>query len=233
MDTDERDVQEPQRYAVLDVFGLKLEVSNPRIAELLTMDAKEFVTTDVRELSPRSARELRAEAAQAAPDVVLVPPSARDGLEAAQRIALRESVADVGTTLGFDAGPDGVWRSPTGLSIVTRAVDRAVSLAGASHFVTELMSRRNRASDADSTVLFVVDGQQSADVFKVAILQQRLYDQMRVVSLENLREIAALHESRLLDHARVLILLTPIANVDVGEVLSVIRAADLMPGETV
>ncbi len=35
------------------MFGLTLEVSNPRLAELLTMDAKEALVTDVRELAPR------------------------------------------------------------------------------------------------------------------------------------------------------------------------------------
>lgn len=39
-----------ERHPVLEVFGIKLEVSNPRLAELLTMDAKEALTSDLRDL---------------------------------------------------------------------------------------------------------------------------------------------------------------------------------------
>src|SRR5450756_2507334 len=77
MDADVRDESDgsDERYT-FNVFGLKLEVSNPRLAELLAMDAREALTTDVRELaSPRAVRELRDEAAQALPDVVMSPPT--------------------------------------------------------------------------------------------------------------------------------------------------------------
>jgi len=57
-----------ERYTVLEVFGIKLQVSNPRVAEILTMDAKEVLAGAPRDLgSPQAEQELRAEAAQAAP----------------------------------------------------------------------------------------------------------------------------------------------------------------------
>jgi hypothetical protein len=73
-DEDQPTSNERARFAVLDVFGLKLEVSNPRIAELMTMDAKTAFTTDVRDLgNPTALREFREEVAQAAPDMVIGP----------------------------------------------------------------------------------------------------------------------------------------------------------------
>lgn len=214
------------RFAVLDVFGLKLEVSNPRLAELLTMDAKEALTSDVRDLgSSRAVLEFREEAAQAVPDVVLAPPTPKDDDEAAARRQFRARAAAIGEALGFGCTPDGVWRSETGVSILTRAIERPVSLAAASHYVAELATRREQLGGPGASVLFIAESQQSADVFKVAIRQQNLYDLMRVISIENLQDVRRLHGIGVVDHSKAVILLAPAAAIDVGEILSVLRAA--------
>jgi hypothetical protein len=216
------------RFSVMEVFGLKLEVSNPRLAELLTMDAKSALTSDVRDLGTAQAvREFREEVAQAAPEVVIAPPTPKDDEDAAYRKDFRARVAALGTDLGFDSSPDGVWESPAGLSIVTRAVERPVSLAAASHYVSELANRRERIGGIGASVLFIAESQQSADVFKVAIRQQQLYDVMRVISLDNLVDIGRLRSAGAVDHAKAVILLAPTATIDVGEILSVIRAASV------
>jgi hypothetical protein len=219
------------RFAVLDVFGLKLEVSNPRLAELLTMDAKEALTTDVRDLgTPQAVREFREEVAQAAPEVVMAPPTPKDDEDAAYRKDFRARAATMGAALGFDAGADGVWESPAGVTIVTRAIERPVSLAAASHYVSELANRREQLGGVGASVLFIAESQQSADVFKVAIRQQRLYDKMRVISLDNLQDVGRLFRGGSVDHAKAVILLAPTATIDVGEILSVIRAASAAEG---
>jgi len=234
MDGDERDVSSSAdgRYT-FDVFGLKLEVSNPRLAELLMMDAREALTTDVRDLaSPRAMRELRDEAAQALPDVVMSPPTPKDEIDAEARREYRQHSTAIGDVLGFDAGPDGVWLSPTGVVILARAIERPVSLAAASHFVAELAARREQLAGPEASVLFVAESQQSVDVFKVAIRQRHFYDHMRVVSMPNLEEVGALMASGVIDHMKAVILLSPIADVDVGEILSVIHAGDAGPRDT-
>jgi hypothetical protein len=216
------------RFAVMDVFGLKLEVSNPRLAELLTMDAKSALTTDVRALGTAQAvREFREEVAQAAPEVVIAPPTPKDDLDAALRRDFRARAVALGVALGFDSSADGVWESPAGLTILTRAIERPVSLAAASHYVSELANRREQLGGVGASVLFIADSQQSADVFKVAIRQQQLYDVMRVISMDNLVDIGRLRNSGAVDHAKAVILLAPTATIDVGEILSVIRAASL------
>jgi hypothetical protein len=219
---DDRD----DRFSVLEVFGLKLEVSNPRLAELLTMDAKQALTTDVRELgSAQDVRDLREVTAQALPDVVVSPPTMREEVEESERRRFRDRVAAIGRALGFDTEPDGMWESPTGVRVLTRCVDRPLSLAGASHFVGELADHRDANEGADSAVLFVVPTQQAADVFRVAIRQRRVYDVMRVVTLECLEQINSMAHAGTADHHKAVILLTPAANIDVGELLSVIQAA--------
>ncbi len=218
--------QPRDRFAVMDVFGLKLEVSNPRLAELLTMDAKQALVSDVRDLgTPQAVREFREEVAQAAPEVVFSPPTPKDDEDAALRKDFRLRAATIGADLGFDVSADGVWESPAGLVILTRAIERPVSLAAASHYVTELSNRREQLAGVGASVLFIAEGQQSADVFKVAIRQQRLYDKMRVISIGNLEDVKRLFTAGAVDHAKAVILLAPTATIDVGEILSVIRAA--------
>lgn len=226
--SDEQDSYETDddKFTVLEVFGLKLEVSNPRLADLLTMDASEALTSDVKDLrSPESVRDAASEARQGMPDVVLTPVSPREENEAESRQAMRAQAAALGESMGFTTHVDGVWESPTGVTILTRMVDATQSFASASHFVDEIAERRTSLAGEESTVLFVVPNQQTADVFKVAIRQARAYHLMRTVSVENLEAVAALHASEQIDHNQAVILLAPVADIDVGEILAVIRTA--------
>ncbi len=211
---------------VLELFGVRLKVKNPRLAEVLTMDAADALSTDVRQLlDPEQVRALRAEAGQAAPELVLTPQNGRDDVDARIRADMRARADAIGEALGFDAAPGGEWASPTGITVVTRVVERPLSYAAAIDFV-DTIARVLEGRDAqDTTALFVVDSQRTADVFNVAIRQRRLYDHIRTISAENLEAIRSLFGSGALDHSRALVLLTPIANADVGEVLNIIRAA--------
>lgn len=214
------------RHPVLEVFGMKLEVSNPRLAELLTMDAKEALTTDVRQLgSAEDVREQQREAAEAAPDVVVAPQLAKDEEDARQRHEFRAVVLEAGVALGFDAGTDGLWQSPTGVTILTRAIEKPMSFAGATHYVSELAVRREAIAGPESSALFVVDGQQTADVFKVAVRQGRLHDVMRTISLDNLFDLKKLFAAGSINHHQAVVLLAPVADIDAGELLSIMRAS--------
>lgn len=207
------------RYAVLEVFGITLEVSNARLAELLTMDAAAALTADVSDLIGQDARAV----AEALPDtVVALPTPHAERLERARQ-EFRRRADGLGTQLGFDVEPTGTWVSPTGIDIVTRTVERPLTIAAAVHYVSEVATVTNRLAES-TAVLFVVQGQQTADVFTVAIRQRRMHDRMRTVSIESLEEIAGHHASGRLDHRGVLVLLAPIANIDAGEILSVLRA---------
>ena len=215
-----------ERYAVLEVFGITLEVSNPRLAELLTMDATDALTSDVRELASADRRAV----AEALPDSVVTPPTPQTDEALRVRRAFRTKADALGDVLGFEVESDGTWSSPTGIDIMTRTVERPLTVAAAAHYVSEVAAVTNRLPDT-SAVLFVVDGQQTADVFKVAIRQRKMHDLMRTVSIESLEELVSLYEAGRLGHASVLVLLAPIANIDVSEIMSVLRADAQSGGE--
>lgn len=212
------------RFAVLDVFGLKLEVSNPRLAELLTMDAKEALTSDMRDLVGAEETPDAAQVREAVPDVVIAPSTPHTDELARARKEFRQRVETIAETLGFETRGDGKWTSETGIAVSTRTVERPLSLAAASHFVSEVAQRCEQAPDEESAVLFVVESQQTADVFKVAIRQRRMHHLMRTVSIDNLEDMRALKHRGLLSHAQIVVLLAPVADIDVGEMLSVLHA---------
>lgn len=223
----EEDDGNDERFAILDVFGLKLEVSNPRLAELLTMDAKDALGSDVRDLMAGDTSATAEDVRQAIPDVVLSPSTPHTEEASRYRKEFRQRVGAAAQGLGFDVRGDGLWVSTTGISIMTRTVERPLSLAAASHFVSEVSLRFSEAVSDSTSVLFVVDSQQTADVFKVAIRQRRLYQDMRTVSVDNLEDMRALYRRGQLNHEQVVVLLAPVANIDVGEILSVLHADDL------
>lgn len=216
---------EGQRHTVLNVFGLTLEVSNPRLAELLTMDAKEALTADIKDVFGSSAPAEREEPGVAAVDVV---PSAdpRAAREERERHALRERVRRAGERLGFDVALDGTWDSPAGVSVLVRDFPRGLTLAAAAHFVRELAEIIARAPDPDRTsALLVACDRDSADVLKVAVRQARAYQSMRVACIDDLESLAAVVERKAASHAHALAVIAPIAAIDVGEVVAVLRAA--------
>lgn len=223
MSDDTRD--ERQRHAVLEVFGLTLEVNNPRLAELLTMDATEALTTDVRDLMVADRRAV----AEALPETIVAVPTPHAEALSRARAEFRKRADALGEKLGFSVSSDGTWSSPLGIDIVTRTVERPLTVAAAAHFVAEVAAVTDRLPES-SAVLYVVEGQQTADVFKVAIRQRRLYDLMRTVAIQTLEEVAARVEAGRLDHRSLLVLLAPIANIDVGEMMSVLRADDEASG---
>lgn len=209
------------KYAVLDVFGITLEVSNPRLADLLTMDATDALTSDVRDLIVTDSRAV----SEALPDVLVSMPTPATDALAQVRYEFRRKADALGESLGFSVESDGTWSSPTGIDILTRTVERSLTVAAAAHYVSEVVAVTDRLHES-TAVLFIVEGQQAADVFKVAIRQRRVHHLMRTVSVETLAEIAARFESGRLGHRGVLVLLAPIADIDAGEILSVLRADD-------
>lgn len=228
----EPDESSAKRRTVVDVFGLKLEVSNPRLAELLTMDAKEALTTDIRGLASRGSGErLRPEEiAQATPDVILTETSPHDEEITRARRAFRERAAAAGKALGFETYADGQWVSPTGLRILMRTVERPVSLAAAAHFVGEMeLLQQKREDAAECSVLFVVSDQQTADVFTVAIRQRALHGIMRTATIESLEELHAIMPGNHLVHRHATALLVPAANIDAGEMVDLLRAHSASP----
>lgn len=213
------------RFAVLDVFGITLEVSNPRLAELLTMDASEALTSDLRDLVTADRRAV----SEALPDVVVAMPTPHSEIAERSRREFRNRADSLAAELGFTVESDGTWCSPTGIDIVMRTVDRPLTAAAAAHYVSEVAAVTDRLPES-STVLFVVSDQTTADAFKVAIRQRKMHDLMRTIAMGSLQRVSEMHASGRLDHRDVLVLLAPIADIDVGEMLAVVEAGASPPG---
>lgn len=207
------------RFAVLDVFGITLEVSNPRLAELLTMDASEALTSDMRDLVSADRRAV----AEALPDAVVTMPTPHSEIAERTRREFRSRADSLAATLGFTVESDGTWCSPTGIDIVMRTIERPLTAAAAAHYVSEVAAVTDRLPES-STVLFVVADQATADAFKVAIRQRKLHNLMRTIAIDSLQRVSDMHASGRLDHRNILVLLAPIADIDVGEMIAVFEA---------
>lgn len=213
-------------YKVMELFGVELKVRNSRLADMLTMEATKALSTDVRQLlDPATIIEVRETLSEALPDCVIAPESLREHDVAKHRHELRSRADGIAGKLGFDVAAGGVWQSPSGISIVTRVVDASPSFASAVDLAVKLSGVLSDQPGPDVSALLVVDSQQTVDVCKVAIRQRRLYDVMRTISIDNLETIRALFSAGAIDHARALVLLSPLADVDIGEVLSIVRSA--------
>ncbi len=199
-----------KRYKVLEVFGIPLEVSNPRLAELLTMDAKEALCEDLRTLGDAEEGEGAAGPIETA--------------EVAPVEDFRSRIDEAGVKLGFKVEAGGVWKSPTGVIILVRLVDEAPELEHAKRYVGALAEAQEKLS-GDSAGVFVVDGQVSCDIFKAAVRSRNLYTSIRVISGENLNRIVAWFQEGRIAHRQVVTLLVPLDNIDVGELVNVIGAA--------
>ncbi len=211
---------------VLELFGIELKVRNPRLAEVLKMDAKDALSSDMKNLMDGTAiRERAAEASEAVPDVVLTPGTSRERIEAKERTEMRQRVSALGAALGFDVQPNGTWLSPSGIGVLTRLIEHDITPAAAADFVMKVDALRPELLGILSSALYVAEDKDSAAVMCAAITERGLYDHARAIALDDLEFIQSLHVSQALDHKGVLVLLTPVADADVGDLLSIIRAA--------
>ncbi|MHB9002497.1 MAG: hypothetical protein ACYC6C_00320 [Coriobacteriia bacterium] len=225
-DTSDRSTTDDGETTVLELFGIKLNVRNPRLAEALLMDAKEALTTDVRKLGDaESMRRIQAEITQAVPDVIVSVPTTHDSDLQRMRGEFRSRVDALGTALGFSVEPDGTWRSSVGLTLAVRAVQQDVSAAAAADFAAKLNEARRSGATVGDSALIVTRTQDDARDFALAIRQLKLHHTFRTVSVDNLDLMAAMIARCTLDHVHALALLSPVSEADVGEVLDIIRGA--------
>lgn len=207
-----------EQHEVLKVFGVKLTVYNPRLAELLTMEAKEALGKDVSELVKGGVDEGVTWDDASAPvavtaDAVTVDPAA----------AMLGTIDDAGGRLGFEVSGR-AWTSPLGVTIITRAVAGAADLGQAEETVLSLAATLEEIG-GEAAGLLVTEDQLACDTFRLAVRKQNLYPRMRVISLQNLDHLLALLEKGTVSHRQVVLLLVPLANIDVGELLNVLEAS--------
>lgn len=201
---------------VLEAFGLQLEVSNARLADLLTLDAMAALTTDVREL-----------VSEPVPVTVGIDAEAVEARELEEAAALRQrfrrAVSEAGVGLGFEVGADGMWRSPLGLSLLTRSFELSLDLETARRYVHQLAACAAPDAQSLTSVLLVAESPVSVHAFATAIRQAGLQDRFRVVSAANLARVGDLLASGAIDHRGCLVILAPVACIDAGDLLELIE----------
>lgn len=207
------------QFEVLDVFGLKLKVSNSRLAELLTMEAKEALTTDVKKLVGQETERTKAEPQSLEAKIAEVPTLA--GI--ASLDDYHRAVGAIGKRLGFEVDASGVWHSPSGIAFIVRPVKDYIEVEKAKLYATELFSRLGETGK-EVAGLFVVSDQLGVDTFKVAIRAEHLYHALRVISYDNLKEVLLFKENGRLTHAQVVTLMSPLDEIDLGELMNVLKA---------
>lgn len=208
--------KDAEGYEVLELFGIKLRVKNKRIADLLTMDAKEALAEDITVLGKKIGAALKSEMAP-----INDLPSIG---EIESYDDYRGAINTIGERLKFDVGLGGLWKSPTGILMIIKAIHKDVGFDQAKKYATELSTQQDKITN-ENAGLFVVGSNLSCDIFKAAIRSLNLYSKMRVVSYENLYQVLQLKESGYLKHREVVTLMVPLDNVDVGELLNVIKSA--------
>ncbi|MBN2404816.1 MAG: hypothetical protein JXE06_04465 [Coriobacteriia bacterium] len=226
------DNEDPQRHQVLNVFGLKMQVSNPRLAELLTMDARQALTSDVRELVGSQRQATQEDVHQALPDVVLSPPTPHSEDVKRLRKEFRQRAEAGARGLGLEVCANGMWLSKTGVSIMSRTVERPSSLAAAAHFVSEVSRGIQSIQGAPPSVLFIVEGQQTAQEFTVAIRQGRHAADMRTISIDSLEDLRTMYHRERLTHEQVLTVLVPAKGIDAGDMVALLRSGETMSTES-
>ncbi len=205
------DNKKKDEFEILQVFGIKLKVKDAKIADLLTTDVKTDIST-FRQKMEDSQVEEKANGERTI---------ATEQVESLQEF---ESVVNrIGKKLEFDISLGEVWRSSTGIAVLLRPVFDSISFEIAKAKVDEL-ARKQAKIKTENVGLFVTRNKQSCDILKAAIRSKNMYQQMRVVSYENLFELLDLKETGYLKHRQVVTLMVPLDNVDVGELLNIIKA---------
>jgi hypothetical protein len=216
MPSDETPGTGPERHPVLEVFGLKLEVSNPRLAELLTTDARDVLGTgpaDVTTVVPQRSDDPD----PLADDLLLANLDPEADLANRLRRETRARVNAIAAGLGFEASEDGRWTGPMGHSVATRIVERAIDLEAATRFVEEVS--RVVEGAPGSSLLFVATDAHSVDTLATAISARRFVHIMRCVHIDDLVALRTLHTSGAASAVSIAALLIPAAAIDAGTLI--------------
>lgn len=206
---------------IIDALGIELSVSNPAVAEaLLAQSGIQF--EHAPEFRADELRELRAEAAQAVPDVLLATHTVRDDDETRRRAELRQGTAEHGASIGFDISPEGVWTSSAGGTMVVRSVGDISSPAGAADLLLKLNAVLDRGVGAREA-LIIANDQDSADLIASAIITRDGRCRFRVAAYQTLADIAALHVSGKISAATAQAFLIPSAQIDAAVLLAAVQ----------
>ena len=202
-------------FEVLEVFGMKIKVSNPHIADLLTMEATDALSTDIRDLTEivKSDEVKKVKKPESFPTID----------EVKTLDDYHKAVDEIGKEIGFSIETGGIWNSGTGITLIVRPVFEHLNYDRAKLYSTELV-RQLEEHGENTAGLFVVGDQVACDIFKAAIQEENLYHKIRIISYDNLYALSGYYNAKYIAHHQVVSLMVPIEGIDAGEFLNIINA---------
>jgi len=221
MGTDNDHSQDATEPTIIDALGIELSVSNEAVADALraSADSQPLIEPPVHDAE--DIRRMRADAAEAVPDVIIAVQTPRDTEEARVRAELRIRVDILGRALGFEVQPDGVWRTGNGQSVTVRIVSYVSSAAAAADMLAKIATTLEGGGD-DGQALIVTGEQADADALSAAI-RPRESGRFRIASLATLQEISTLCAEGRLDGLAAQGLLIPSIHSDVARMLALLK----------
>lgn len=214
---------DPVEPEIVDALGVEISVSNPAMADALREQGALTTTTDRALVTdPDAIRRLRAEAAQAVPDVLIAVPTGRDAEEARVRAHLRREAEVAGVSLGFMIEPDGAWRASDGAVMAVRTVSSVGTPASAADILLKLAAVLERGGVAREALIVTAE-QHQADMIAAAVLARDSRCRFRVASIGTLQDLVGLLEEGVVDEQVSQALLIPSSQLDPRRLLTALE----------
>jgi len=215
---------DPVEPEIVDALGVEISVSNPAMADALReQDAQPAAPTDRALVTdPDAIRRLRAEAAQAVPDVLIAVPTGRDAEEARARAHLRREAEAAGVSLGFMIESDGAWRASDGVVMAVRTVSSVGTPASAADILLKLAAVLERGGVAREALIVTAE-QHQADLIAAAVLTRDSRCRFRVASIGTLQDLVGLLDEGVVDEQISQALLIPSSQLDPRRLLTALE----------
>lgn len=210
-----------EQPTVIDALGVKITVSNPAVAAALRAQTEQCAPPSQRSGDPEDVRRLRAEVAEAVPEVLIAPVTPKDAAEALARTEMRRETEILATLLGYTVLPEGAWRSPQGEQIVVRVVTGLLTAAGAADMLAKLEATFAGGVGAREA-LIVTQTREQADTMVAAILSRASRCCFRVSTIDTLARLGGLVSDGRIDPAAARRAVLPSAQVDLAGALGVL-----------
>ncbi len=206
---------------VIDALGVEITVSNPAVAAALRAQTEQCASPSQRSGDPADVRRLRAEVAEAVPEVLIAPVTPKDAAEALVRTELRRETEILATILGYTVLPEGAWRSPQDEQIVVRVVTGLLTAAGAADMLAKLEGTFVGGVGVREA-LIVTQTREQADTMVGAILARASRCCFRVSTIDTLARLGGLVSDGRLDPVAARRAVLPSAQLDLAAVLGVL-----------
>ncbi len=202
--------EEKEELKTVNVFGVKLKVKKRGWTDILSMDIKDALTGNFQ-ISRRK------EKAPLPSDIGEIPSIT----ELKSEEEYNSYIDSLGKSLGFEVEA-GFWIARNARKIWVRPLLKDFEFEEAMTFLSKL-SENLKSFSEPVTALMVVPTPSQEGIFVAAIRKSQVQHRVNVISYKDLRQLVLLKESGYLKHDKILSLLLPLANLDLGQLIKIIK----------